>query len=91
MVENCAAGREKRVESDVDGLSAAKGRHSRCESLYERTGVESAERDVVWRPPSPSFFVSMRSKGRNIKGRPFWSRVLSVRLEPPTERNALDG
>jgi hypothetical protein len=28
---------------------------------------------------------------RNIKGRPFWSRVLSVRLKPTTERNALHG
>jgi hypothetical protein len=28
---------------------------------------------------------------RNIKGRPFWSRVLSVWLEPTTERSALNG
>jgi hypothetical protein len=33
------------------------------------------------RPQKP-YSDKLDFSGRNIKGRPFWSRVLSVRLEP---------
>jgi len=33
MMENNSAKGKKRVEGDIDGLCAAKGRHGRCESL----------------------------------------------------------
>ncbi len=42
-------------------------------------------------PPKWVLAASLAISRRNIKGRPFWSRVLSVRLEPPPERNALNG
>src|ERR1700719_49729 len=47
MVEHFAASGEKRVESNVNGLGAAKGRHRVWESLYGRKGETRGQRPNV--------------------------------------------